>query len=914
MYRKSKLSKSIVSATAAAAITGGLGSAVYAAEIEEIYITGSHIKRASQADSLSPLVNVGMEEIKGSGIITNAELFRWLPINSGSGNQHNAQNGFVDTFGTANVNLRGLGIGSTLVLVNGKRQVETGPGTNDEQTFVDINALVPMIMVENIEILKDGAAATYGSDAVGGVVNFKTRTDFEGFEIAGNFQQTARADDHEDKEISAIWGTGNDTTHAVIAATYFERDAFFINERSHFPRRMTSGFGNPGTYTLLEDSATDPTLLEGTRLPDPLCGTLTGSFVSGTTCRFDYGPGYTMAPNTTRRNLYATLDHQLAEGHRFYAEFGYADADVQTNSSPSLPVLRTPAPEVSSTHPGNPFGADVAISGFRAVGDGLGEPGNGSAEWTNDNDTTRFVFGLEGELPWESWTYDVGYTNSENNYRQSKPDQISSRFDLGLAGLGGAQCNPLTGTPGVGDCMYFNPFGNFAFASEGDPEFNSPELLAWLNTRNVTVWNTELETIEGVISGDLFDISAGTVALALGYQRREDSRSGDLSDFANQEDLLFFIGAPDYSGDRTVDAYFGELFVPIFSNDNGSVLEAQIAVRYEDYDIGFDSTDPKVGLLYRHGDSFSARATWGTSFRAPSVLSLASTTSGTEFASEAFSGASFTFFNNTARPNPDLQPEEAESFNIGFTVKPLENLEVSLDYYNIQYEDRFVRESSSQLISADSDNLIAAGCTVATLFTPACQAVADPDIIRDPITGFPIRVFVERFNASSAETDGLDLAIDWFIETEMGTFGISNTSTYVLSFEIQAEAGGETRELVGRRNTDEIFARSMPELRSNTTLSWDYSDNHKVVATWRYISSYEETDDIDIDSWSTLDLQYIYNFEGFAGNPTQIGIGALNVFDEDPPWTFTTLDQGWDAQVHDNRGSMLFLNFNMTFQ
>ena len=152
------------------------------------------------------------------------------------------------TTGTANVNLRGLGLGSTLVLVDGRRQTVAAQAANGGDTFVDLNSLLPFILVENIEVLKDGAAAIYGSDAVAGVVNYKTRRDFEGFEIRGNFQSTSRGDDHQDRDISALFGAGNEKTSVVAALKLFERDELELLDRGNLPRATVSGLGNPGSF------------------------------------------------------------------------------------------------------------------------------------------------------------------------------------------------------------------------------------------------------------------------------------------------------------------------------------------------------------------------------------------------------------------------------------------------------------------------------------------------------------------------------------------------------------------------------------------------------------------------------------------------------------------------------------------
>ena len=200
----------------------------------------------------------------------------------------------------------------------------------------------------------------------------------------------------------------------------------------------------------------------------------------------------------------------------------------------------------------------------------------------------------------------------------------------------------------------------------------------------------------------------------------------DRSDDAEREDLAFLFGGPDVNAEQEIEAIFAELYVPVIDSD-GHILDAQIAVRYEDYDTGFDSTDPKLGLLYNYGDNFAARFTYGTAFRAPTLFQLNNEVTSLNPSVDTFTGgpnASAVFIGNTASPNPNLEPEEAETYNIGVTFSPLENLEISVDYFNVEYEDRLVQESGAAVLAAESAALLAAGCTPATLATAACQAVA----------------------------------------------------------------------------------------------------------------------------------------------------------------------------------------------
>jgi len=902
------LKYSLLPIVVASALVLGGTQLVYADEgvIEEIIVTGSYIKKKSQGDSASPITNIDRASIDDTGIVTTQELFRWIPSNTGSENQADAltQGG---TPGTANVNLRGLGLGSTLVLINNRRQTVSSATANGGDTFTDINSLVPTIMLENIEILKDGAAAIYGSDAVAGVVNFKTRDTFEGMEFRANYQATTQSDDLSDSEFSILWGGGNDQTHIVAALSYFDREGLFLGERD-LPTQTESTFGNPGSYLLLGPSPTIPTAVPGVFNADPACGTATGSRVVPTgggssLCFFEFGPSFSLVPDEKRVQAYAVVNHSVSDYINFRSEFGWSKNEIAGGFSPSFPLLAFPV--IGADHPGNPFGVTVA-GRFRAIGDGFGEPGENRVVNTADHDTKKISLNLSGLLGSSGkWDYDIAYTFSENTFSTTGNDQAGSRLFLALQGFGGFNCDPLTGAAGVGSCGYYNPFGSALTASPGDATFNSLEMLEYINSQNASRTETDLVTWDAVVTGDLFEMGGGTAGIAIGIQRREESRKADLSDDANRSDLVFLIGDADSSADREIDAFFVEMFLPVFDNDAGS-LEAQLAIRYEDYDTGFDSTDPKIGLLYRTPEEkVSLRFTYGTSFRAPTLFQQFVTSTALNPTQDPLTG-SLVFLGQTASANPDLAPEEADTFNLGITINPIDNLVISLDYYNVQYENRIVSQSGQALIVAEAAALAAAGCGPAMLQTPACAPLTNPQILRDPGTGTPLRIFVDRFNAASAETDGFDIEASYSWETDIGSFAILNNTTIVNSFDIQVDAGGPTIDGAGRRNEDSILASSIPEIRSNTMFAWN-RDNMGANIIMRYIDEYEDTAD-SIDAWWVFDAQFNYSFNFFDDQEATVTLGALNLTDEEPPGVAgNTNEFGYDPKVHDPRGRLWYV-------
>ncbi|MEO0982598.1 MAG: TonB-dependent receptor [Pseudomonadota bacterium] len=922
-------SKLAFAASAAALVGGGVSIAQDSEQdaadeeprmMERVVTTGSLIQRdLDPFDSASPISNVGRDSFDESAILTSSELFRQLTFNTGSENQANALIG-GNNIGTANVNLRGLGLGSTLVLVNGRRQTVSSAVSNRGDTFVDLNTLLPQIMIGNIEVLKEGAAATYGSDAVAGVVNFRTRNDFEGLEVRADYQATTRGDNSDTLNVSAIFGAQGDRGGVVGAISYITVDELATTDRD-FPFQTNSTFGNPGSFLLLAPSPTIPDAVPGTFNADPECGgpnapaTFAVPDGAGSLCIFDFGPSFTLVPESQRTQVYVTGDYEIATDHRAFFEAGFTSSDGESGFSPSFPNLAFPL--IGADHPGNPYGVPVLWRG-RAIGDGGLEPGENRVIGFANDETYRLVAGVDGDIAETGFGYSLAYTYSRDRREVSVNDQIGSRLNAALQGLGGPDCDVANGTPGVGGCQFFNPFGTALTTVPNDPA-----LVDFITNDDPSLTRTDLQTIDFVVNGDLFELPGGTLAAAVGYQFRREIRDTNNPSNSQNEDLVFLIGTPDSRGSRTINAVFGELAIPVFNNDQLGEAEIQAAIRYEDYSTGQSSTDPKVAVRWSPRDFVTLRGSYSTSFRAPTLFQITNQQTALNATLDPLTG-SLVFLAETALPNPDLASEEARSFNLGFSVEPIENLVFNFDYYNVNFDNLISVEIGQQLIIAEAAALGAAGCGVADISgaapDPTCLALRNEQIIRDPLTGTALRIFTSRENAPTAETDGIDISMTYSHDIgRFGVVGIANDTTFVNSFDITTP-DGTVLTGAGARNANTPFANSIPRWRSNTTLSWAL-DRHSINAVGRFISSYDEEDGAgefisDVDSWFTVDLQYNYELEdvfGF-GDGTTLSVGAQNLFDRDPPFvTGQSNDFGYDTTVHDPRGRLLYVRVSQRF-
>ncbi len=916
---------------AAMMMAGGTAIAQEADEdektLDRVVVTGSFIKRdiTDQFDSANPIDNLGQDAFTDAGILTNAELARTLTYNTGSENQADALTQ-GNNVGTANVNLRGLGVGSTLVLLNGKRQTVSGAVTNRGDTFTDLSTLVPQIMINNIEVVKDGAAALYGSDAVAGVVNFKTRNDFEGVELRANYQQTTRDDDHSTTNLQGIFGTQGEQGGIVFGFSYFDVEELRLTDRPELPNATISSFGNPGSFLLLAPSTTVPTAIPGEFNADPVCGTALNpegvvvpnqrntATPAGSLCLFDFGPNYSLVPEEERFQGYVVANRNLTADDVLTFEFGYTAADYLGGYSTSFPNLSLP--RIDASHPGNPFNAPVLWRG-RVIGNNGLTPGDNRALGFFNNDTYRATISLDGQVFDSNWDYGLAYAFSRDNRDAAVPDQVGTRLALALNGLGGPDCDPVNGTPGVGGCQYYNPFGTSLTTNPNDPA-----LLDYLTSTDPERIRTDLTTIDAFVTGDILEMPAGPLSAAFGYQFRREIRDTDSPDAADAEDLIFLIGDPDSRGKRTVDAFFGELAVPIVDNDALGIIDAQLALRYEDYSSGQSSTDPKVAVRWAPRENLSIRGSWSSAFRAPTLFQITNSNTALNATLDPLTG-SLVFLGETARPNANLDPEEADTINLGISWEPIENLVFDIDYYNVEYTNLISTQVGQQLLIAEAAALAGAGCDVAALVAndPTCTALRNPNIIRDPATATALRIFTERENAPSAKTDGIDITATYQFDTDnWGTFGVRSANTIVNSFEIE-QPDGTVLEGAGARNANTPFANPIPEFRSNTSFNWQ-KDRHSANVVVRYISSYDEnsaTGDVigEVDSWTTVDAQYnLFLDDVFGyGNGTKLTVGINNLFDEDPPFvTGQSNELGYDTKIHDPRGSLVYFGISQSFE
>ncbi len=932
-FTANMLSRGISLATAMVAAVGA--APVFAqgddrSEIEEVIVTGSFIK-GTPTDAPSPVQIVDRAELEASGSPTLVELIANLGVSSGTENQTNQFNSNLTT-GTANINLRGLGLSRTLVMMNGKRMVSSPFPSNTGEAFVDINT-IPALAVERIEVLKDGAAATYGSDAVAGVANFITRSNFEGFEVSGSFQDVDGSDG--DREVGVIWGLGGDSYNWVTSLGYKERTELSNFERLDLvspvadveavglPLFGQSSIGNPGAFLGLNGAGT-PTGL----ITDPNCAAA-GGFVNPSTgtCGFVYIPFSNLIEDEERIQLFSEFEYRFSETATFYASLLYSDLDVPNwKSSPSYPpvVAVDPSRYVPPYHPAYAgFIADAGVDpanvagGALFVGRPIGVTGP-SAVGFREQETLRYVGGIEGVFA-NNISYDVSLMYSEGDGKVGSPDTLNERYTNALRGFGGPDC---TLTPsgnvaadamvaGTGGCLFFNPFASSVPASPNfDPALaNDPALLDWMSALVEQANTSDLLVVDAIFTGEAFDLGGGTASWAAGIQYRDETlevRYNDLGDIDLNPGVItpdgdrpgifaFLRGGEEGDFDQDTLAVFGELQLPLIDN-----LDVQLALRYEDYsgDIG-SSLDPKVALRWRISDAVALRSSISTTFKAPSLNQTALDSTTLEFI-----GRDLAFKAVDRVGNPDLDPEEATTFNLGLILTPTEGLELSADYWAFDFSDPVVREDPNALVVQASQS--GDPCLSAQISCDGGGNIA--------------RITTNYVNGPDIETSGIDFSGRYDFSAFTGLMTLGFDATWINEYDVDAFLGAESFDAVGSLNANS-FVRPLQEWKANYFINFS-AGGHNIRLVGHFIDEYTDNatellrgstleafiEENDIDSHNTFDLHYNFTFNQES---TTLSASVINLSDEDPP--AVRGDLRYDPSTHNPFGQMIKVGFRHRF-
>ena len=937
------------------------------ATIEEVVVTGSYLKRTA-ADSPSPLSVVDRADLEQLAPTDVKDIISSLTYNSGSmGIASTAYDGGDNSTGNASINLRNLGNGSTLVLVNGKRAVLSNYD-NAGNGYPDVQGFMPNIALERVEVVKDGASALYGSDAIAGVVNFITRDDFEGFELVTSFQTDDQTKLQDDVLIEGILGVQNDRGGIVVAMSHLERDPLYTADRfEDFGRSGLSTNGQPGRFrpadpTQVVDLLGNPAEYGGNADLD--CNAAVRPDFRGSQgtlgpnlCVYDFSSFFTIVSEEEYKKVSINGHYRLSDTIEVYGDAFFTDAEYVRNNS-LFPA--TIPPTIPSHNPG--VINDAArrgiqpvdlVANWRLVGGHLDAPFSErpvDTRTTDDKQFMRMTGGVLADLTLggKPWTADLSVTQSSRKFSgNTRSDAMTVPTNLALSGLGGNECDVINGVPGsgnlgTGNCFYLNPFASAYLQPDGSPQTdpmltNSPELLQSLIGDLTAQIDNEMTAIDFVLAGEVFDTPSGPVGLAIGAQWRKEEITFDNDRVRNNNGVLFAYGEPDWEGELTTAGLFVEVNIPI-----GDTLELNLAGRYEDFDeYDTDTVDPKVTLLWRPTDSLSVRASTGTSFRVASLLqAFGSETTLLNTADPLDPSGASLFIPSLTQGNVNLDPEEATVFNIGFSWAPvdgaLEGLAIDVDYYDYEYEDIISRQSSAVLVASDLGLRCPGGLNTDPLAGPLCGfqpggafvsiGGGNPQVIRDPGTGALLRTVALYENSQSLDTSGIDLEVryDWDWD-DLGLFRAQLNGSWTIDYDLIDAAGNEI-DGVGSRNQNNSVGHPLPEFRLRGSVAWT-KDRHSASVTVNYIDEFE--DDTaggglynflalyigahpTVDSMTTVDLQYSIQLPamGFQSEGSSVTLGIKNAFDEEPPKS--TRNGLFDPFTHDPRGRMFYASYKLS--
>jgi len=908
----STLRPTILASSIVAAL--GLGPQVAWAQTEQpkvhrVEITGSSIKRIDSEAAL-PVETISREQIDKMGATTAAELMRNISANTAPlTDGPSISDSTSGQRGLNAANMRGIGVSSTLVLLNGRRLANfASPGDN---AGVDLNN-IPAGAIQRVEVLKDGASAIYGTDAIGGVINFITRKDYTGLDLAASAAGTEHGGaGKRTASISAGYGdlaTDRFNVFGVLDVQELDRlrsrQRSFIAERAlatTLPAQMSSNTF-PANFDI--SAAQRNALIAAGLLPAgsrasrvnpsaPGCNPPATVYaaqgpggVAG--CSYDYMEDTEIYPDSRKIGFIGRATFQLDQDNQLFAELVQTEAKTKYVLSPNpirirnLPVSILPdAYRAALSAPGLP----ATFSGIRYR---MQEAGNRSNDVSSEGQ--RLVLGATGNL--KGWDYDLALSRAENRAIDKYYDGyvLFDRFDAAVR----------NGT--------VNPFGPSSQAGR--------DLINSIKVNDEARKAKGISTsVDGKMSRALMALGGGDLAIAVGAEYRREHQLFTPSELlksnniAGDRDSTVPAGQPleveTADNRRRVGSVFTEVSAP-FTKE----LEMQFALRYDHYSEVGSTTNPKIGLRWQPAKALLLRASAGTGFRAPSLSDLKRPTIfGTSAGiltdpqcvqQEGSIDLCTDQWNVERRSNPDLKPEKSRQFTLGAVAELSKRANISLDYWDIQKKD---------VISTLGEQVI--------IENPA--AYNGKYIERDE-DGFISNILLMKENQGRLKTRGIDVAGEWRSERgPWGRFGVNLSGTRILKYDRQFGPAEPYRSNLGVFLNDQVIQK----WRHRVNFEWDHGPVALTLAN-QYSSSYtDQNTTYDPFTDALLEPNHVksYSLWDLTGSWTissrlKLRAGVLNLLDEEPPFSnqaFYFL-AGYDPSYTDPRGRSAFVSVNYSFK
>ncbi|HET6565456.1 MAG TPA: TonB-dependent receptor, partial [Xanthomonadales bacterium] len=684
-------------------------------ELEPMAVTGTRLRNA-YAEGAFPLTIIDEQAIADSGLGSLGDFLQEVPFLSGSplnsSTSARGEGGGMSR-GISTVELRGLGPERTLVLLNGRRFV---PGGNGASGVVDVS-MIPLAIVKRVEIFKSGASVEYGADAVAGVINIITKDDTEGLELQALGSITSEGD-AERYVLSASYGQGSQRGHWFVAGEYSDQPSLGKGERS-WSREVLSVTG-PDNEVIPFGSSAPPagnhrTSLGRVTLREGAEGTSPADFRRFTDDdRFNYNPYEDLLQASQRLSLFASGSFVLSPAVNLFGEAFYHQRDASQQLAP-LPFFtnREVDVAVSADNVYNPFGEHITDSRRRLVE-------AGPRGFSQDNEAWRVVLGADGTLA-QSWFWDasVNFARNETDQVQSG-DLFDSQLRLALGpSFFDASGKAVCGTPEapVAGCVPLNVFGPVGSIT--------PEMLAFVGADLHDSGYNDQQVFSANLSGNPWELPAGSVGLAFGYEDRDES----AADIPDEQTVLGNTTGPARAitrGSYQSHEAYAEIGIPLLKDVAGAKdLSLDFGTRWVDFSNFDTEWLVEAGIHYEPVESVQFRISYTEAFRAPNVRELFGGVSQSnpivEDPCTDFSQLSVAevgrcvaqgvpadgSFNQNGQEtpvvgggNPDLGPELADTFNVGVTWIPraMPGLSISVDYFDIKIDHGIAALSANSIL------------------------------------------------------------------------------------------------------------------------------------------------------------------------------------------------------------------------
>lgn len=857
----------------------GLERGEEATLVDDVVVTGSLLRNGG--DIASPIVTLDRDDLDRRGRATVADVLTDLPQNySGSGTLGALMTGSdgagSNTALSTGVNLRGLGPDATLVLVNGRRLA----GTGFRAEFADVSA-IPSAAVERVDVLLDGASALYGADAVAGVVNVILRQTYDGQE--SRVRLGAARGGAEDILVSHLagrsWGSGS----AVLSYEYQHRGPLNASDRPYTADADLRPFGGsdrrdiysaPGNIVGF-DAATSSYVSRWAIRPNA-SGTAQSAadFAAGASNLANIAQGVDLLPEQDRNSVFARVRQSFGDRLDLSADLRFSNRDYGYENLPTATVFTVTR--------ANPFFVSPSGANLHQI----------AYSFSNDLGTTR-MDGSSRSLGFSGGgVLDLGRGWSLNGYLALAEERNESRLSGQLnstflnEALGTTADNPNTSFSAARD-GYFNPFGAGSANGRAVLDF----IGSGFTERR---YRSRSSSANLLLDGSLWSLPAGDIKIALGAQvRRETFAQGSTSLTSGIAPLETI--RPDR--ERTISAVFAEAKIPLFGPDNARPglqrLELSIAGRFEDYDDVGSTANPKLGLIWSPVEDLKLRASYGTSFRAPSLPQIFDASAsgptlvplpgGTRLLAVLLYGG-----------NPDLNPETAETYTLGFDLQRPSGLRLSLSLFDTRFSDRIAQPIIENIANVLTDPALAPFADFVDPTNPADLALIEsiinaPSFVQPglfPASDYRVILDGRWVNTSTVQVRGLDLSFGYPIETTFGRFDLNASGSYLFDYLNQTTPTAPKEDLVG-------IVGYPVDLRARIGVDWSRGP-WSAGLNVNHVADYVDRAGRGIDAWNTADLQVRWEPIISALSGVSLSLNVQNLFDSDPPLNDSPLGFGFD--------------------